>query len=297
MDRSLEPIQGLNFEKKYKKDILKYYDRVDFSCLPVDFEKAFEREDIPFLGRFVFAIECYDEFIRSYKQRTTRNIIMRDQFDLIAYMIRNSNFTLDQDPPLMYALDYVDAHKNIDSFSRSQLLCVCTKEKEIIHVEHLIIMDYMIMEFRGGILKINEFVEANSKIFKTSISFINHEWDFVWIQPLKLFESLPVEERLCIATGQWRTVNLLRYSPTFITVIKILFDIPIDRETTMKDPYLIARRGDILDIARSIINKSQGNEILMRLLAGYFAEISEFKAGEITRACILSRRIPITDDD
>jgi hypothetical protein len=117
--------------------------------------------------------------------------------------------------------------------------------------------------------------------------FVTESCDFEMIQPEGIFETLPIQDQLEIATDEWKTVDLLRRSPEYLLVIKFLHEITIDKELATRHPYLVAKRGDMMEITALILDRSDGDERRMRMFSNVFAEVSGLDTGEVVSKCLL----------
>jgi hypothetical protein len=296
------------FETRYKATILESYVGVDFSKIPPEIGEAFERKDLPYLGRFVNAISCYDVFAVTYEQKTTRSIHMRDQFDLVAYMMKNSKIQVPlPEEPLIFALDYIDSHTDTPTKSvlpidpetvvvedttiipspLSQFITTCQEEKQKMYDRQLIIHSYLHEQFSESLNEISNFVAKHKKELTEDKPFITERYNYELYSALYFFEQLPVADQLEIATNKWKEVDLLRCSTTYILVIKLLYEITLDRELAKRHPYLLARRADMMDVVEMISEEADEDDARMRMLAYVFAAVSGIDIGELVSKCLL----------
>jgi len=84
-------------EKKIIKTVKKFYTDMNFDLLPECMEKKYESDiftDKIFLFKIAPALSYYyEDFKKTYKQRTSRKIYVQDTADLLAYMLLNSKIT------------------------------------------------------------------------------------------------------------------------------------------------------------------------------------------------------------
>lgn len=280
----------MDYVSKHKATIMEAYDGVDFSTLPIELEERYEKEDLPYLARFVLAMGSYDDFMATYEQRTIRDIHIRDQFDLVAYMMRNSKLTFNNTAyPLQLALEYIDTYATADKLLY-EMIRGSTEEKDKMYREQVIIHTYLWRQHMDTLKSIKDFIVRESKKLTTERPFITEELDYDMVEALDIYKELPVAYQVEIATDGWKDVDLLRRSTPYVLVLKLLYDITLNKELAQKHPYLIARRGDMIEIVELIIKAADEDDACMRMLANVFAEVSDIDTGNLVTKCLLFTR-------
>ena len=302
------------------KIILKTYATTDFSLLPLELERLWNVAcgrtgsvehtiAISELARYVAILELYVEFAdtctlqTSTNPRTRRDVSLRDQYDLCAYMVRNGKLEIDiSHTPIHFALRYIDQQyeqqeakaSNSSDMDRleanrlevSQLLAEWNDKAEVMCKEQLAIHSFFYEQYCCELRDIASFIVLYHKQMNTEKPFIRSDHSYDSIKPITLFQQLSIPDQLEIANGKWKIADLARRSDTYLVVLKLLFDCIIDRSLHTRHPYLVARYGNPFEITQHIVQQSDGDEKCVRILATNYSIVAEIGLPELTSKCL-----------
>jgi len=297
-----------------QRAILYHYGAVDFSLLPLQFEELWhqlqdknESESrhshcYSELARFAGPVGLYDEFVATYKKETTRNVRLRDQFDLAAFMIRNSKLATSglvdcSDVSVSLALKYIDdqtiflpsdgpGENAIWNNLRLSLEAECQRGAEELFRDQVVIHRYLWERDRERLRILSAFLVLYNKGLSEPQPFLHMDHSYESIVPGSLFHRLPLCDQFEIADDTWKTVDLERRSVLYLVVIKLLFDCLMERTLHTRHPYLVARWCNPLEIAQHIVRQAQDSEPSIRMMANSYALVSGIGAPELTSKCL-----------
>lgn len=289
--------------KMESETVISCYTGVDFSLLPICLGEYWMGKDsgasrlisISELARFASVMELYPDFVESLvpiQQRTTRNVQLRDQFDLVAYMVRNSEVGTQLDTSgasLHFALLYIDESISKDSSTQGEILFrECEQEAEELFCEELTIHRYLWKRDREQLKRIDLFVLLHDKQLNEPQPFLHHDQSYETIKPITLFRQLSITDQSEIANDLWKSIDLERHSALYLVVLKLLFNCSLERTLHSRHPYLIARWGNPMEIAQHIVRQADGSEQMMRILANnYVLVATNVGAPELTSKCLI----------
>jgi len=268
---------------------------IDFSLLPIQIEnlwqdiKKHNQRSISELTRFTSALNIYSKSIDTFKQRTKRDIHLRDSYDLCAYIVRNSEIDLDRTNPLFhYALEYIDRQLNdsmkfIDS---DELIDEWKKETEKLFLNQIAIHHFLWEQDREQLKNIVTFTTLCANQLNEDRSYIRSDNSYERIKPIILFQQLPIPDQAEIADGTWKKVDLVRRPDLYLVVLKLVFNCSFERTQHVRHPYLLARWSNPLEIAQYILKHTDCDERRMRIMANSFSLVSEIGAAELTSKCL-----------
>ena len=289
--------------------IFSHYESVNFSLLPLQLEEvwrgvkddngaekisslhddSFKTRCYSELARFGSLFDFYSDFTATYEKRTARDAKLRDQFDLVAYMIRNSRLAekglVDcSDVSIMFALEYID---NQITPVIPDLFAERKRGAEELYRDQIAIHHYLWEKDREQLYTLSEFLKSHDKSLIKPQPFINMEHSYENVVPASLFHRLPLCDQIEIANGDWRTVDLQRRSTQYLVAIKLLFDCSMHRELHKRHPYLVARWANLLEIAQYILRQVGDSEDSMRVMAHSYALVSGVSVAELTSKCLI----------
>jgi hypothetical protein len=267
------------------KEIGSVYEEVDLSCMPSEIERLFEMEDDESaikLWKLSGVMKYYQEFRRTFKQHTTREVKIEDYDDLLAYMIRNSRLKVERTPGLRKALDLLDYYEK--SFSERFLVVVC-KEKEQLFKDQVVRHRFIEELHLNMMEKIMSFVMRNKELMEVERSFINNFHKLCKMSSMSFFENLSLSERVEIADGEWKSVDLMLRPVSYILFVKLMFNPFLSYEISSRHPYLIARRRNVDELTRIICQNSPDIPTMKQLVSNY-SRISQTSTSTLEAKCL-----------
>lgn len=272
-----------------QKEVIACFRDVDFSLLPIHLTEVWKRVQhgdpsaVYELIRFIDVIPFYSEFSSTFVQRTPRTMLVRDQFDLCAYMLRNSSLQLNPDgTPTVPALEHLDMLCKDSSHLLEQYL---TEVNNLLY-QNSVICQYIWAICQEQLNAISQFRTLFARQLYVEKPFLSVDHSYESIRPIDLFQQLPVEHQLEIATGQWRKVDVRNRNVLYLIVLKFLFDCSLERSQCNRHPYLLARWGNPLDIAQAIVKEADGIDSRLRVLATNYSLVADIPVAQLTIKCL-----------
>jgi hypothetical protein len=234
------------------------------------------------LGRFVECIKLYEDYAPTFVQKTSRSIIVRDSYDLRVYMMRNNSRDYELNDLVLRASD-----EYITKFSSQEIML--EKETNIMESfrDNVSICRFLWDQCKSRVNAINNFVHIFDKQLNEMVPFIQEDYNYAGIKPIDIFNRLSIDDQYEISTDLWKKILRNSRSTHYLIVVRMIFNCEIGHGEHIRHPYLVARRGDMIEVAKLICEKSGSDEPLMRILATNFAIVSKLDLPDLMRKCLL----------
>jgi hypothetical protein len=277
---------------------IKVYSNVNFLLLPTELQNAYESNDYFLhmkLNKLSPFLEYYEKFAQSHLQLTSRDIPVIDYNDVIAYMIKNSRLEIN---PMTKEIKTSIAH--FEKISRdsvekiaSELFEKVKEEKSAIFIASMDQGRVMHQKTIGSIKKVGKFLETYRAVLKEKFLFAGEKQIVVETKLGILFNQLPFNLQMEIASMENLDENILLCRPSLFCIIykKLHPDAIFSKELSFRHPYLILLRSSVMEIVGLIVGKCPDRETIMYRCREY-SKITSFSENSLFEKCLQSMNSP-----
>lgn len=190
------------FKDELVNDINNVYSTVDFSILPVCLKEAYERRtfyDLIFLMKICDFIDYYDEFRKTFSQKTSMNVKILDYNDMFAYMKLNSKVKIPKTDDIKISQEMI---KRLYCNKIGDMILLFDKQVEKINTLSDIYLKKKQKEFDEYAYKlsvINKFIDKIIPLPKEAFRIFISWSDTKKTTIEKLFNKLTFEEKFIVA--------------------------------------------------------------------------------------------------